>query len=113
MALYYDLQVYKDVHELVLLIFQLTKEYPKEYKFSLGEDLRRDSIVLVRSIYRVNKAIDKAPEFDSFLDSFEILKFELRLSMDLHLISVRKYSEVSRLVDTIGRQINGWKKSCH
>ena len=55
MALYYDLQIYKDVHSLVLLVFQYTKEFPKEYKFNLGEDMRRDSIVLVRSIYRINK----------------------------------------------------------
>ena len=52
MALYYDLQIYKDVHSLVLLVFQYTKEFPKEYKFNLGEDMRRDSIVLVRSIYK-------------------------------------------------------------
>ena len=44
MALYYDLQIYKDVHSLVLLVFQYTKEFPKEYKFNLGEDMRRDSI---------------------------------------------------------------------
>ena len=44
MALYYDLQIYKDVHSLVLLVFQDTKEFPKEYKFNLGEDMRRDSI---------------------------------------------------------------------
>ncbi len=111
MALYYDLQIYKDVHSLVLLVFQYTKEFPKEYKFNLGEDMRRDSIVLVRSIYRVNKAVEKNPEFDAFMDDFEVLKFELRLSMDLHLISIRKYAGISRLVDSIGRQINGWRKS--
>lgn len=111
MALYYDLQIYKDVHSLVLLVFQYTKEFPKEYKYSLGEDMRRDSIVLVRSIYRVNKAKEKESEFDAFLDDFEILKFEIRLSMDLHLISIGRYSEISRLVDSIGRQINGWRKS--
>ena len=58
MALYYNLQVYKDVYSLVLLLFQYTKEYPKEYKYSLGEDIRRDSVVLVRSIYRANSAYE-------------------------------------------------------
>lgn len=47
MALYYDLQVYKDVYRLTLLLFQYTKDFPKEYKYSLGEDIRRDSIDLV------------------------------------------------------------------
>ena len=35
MALYYDLQVYKDVYRLTLLLFQYTKDFPKEYKYSL------------------------------------------------------------------------------
>ena len=101
MALYYDLQVYKDVYRLTLLLFQYTNDFPKEYKYSLGEDIRRDSIVLVRSIYRTNKASDKTPELDSFMDDFEVLKFELRLMKDLHLVSVGKYSEISRITDEI------------
>lgn len=44
MALYYDLQIYKNVHSLMLLVFQYTKEFHKEYKLNLGEDMRRDSI---------------------------------------------------------------------
>ena len=92
---------YKDVYRLTLLLFQYTKDFPKEYKYSLGEDIRRDSIILVRSIYRVNKASDKTPELDSFIDDLEVLKFELRLMKDLHLISVGKYSEISRITDGI------------
>ena len=111
MALYYDLQVYKDVCRLTLLLFQYTKDFPKEYKYSLGEDIRRDSIVLVRSIYRDNKASDKTPELDSFMDDFEVLKFELRLMKDLHLISVGKYSEISLIAGGIGKQISGWRKT--
>ena len=101
MTLYYDLQVYKDVYRLTLLLFQYTKDFPKEYKYSLGEDFRRDNIDLVRSIYRANKASDKTLELDSFMDDFEVLKFELRLMKDLHLISVGKYSEISRITDGI------------
>ena len=111
MALYYDLQVYKDVYRLTLLFFQYTKDFPKEYKYSIGEDIRRDSIMLVRSIYRANKAYDKTPELDSFMDDFEVLKFELRLMKDPHLVSVSRYSEISLLADGIGRQISGWRKS--
>jgi len=56
MALYYDLPVFKDVYKLTLLIYSLTKDFSKEYKYTLGQDLKRDVIVLMRSIYRANKA---------------------------------------------------------
>jgi len=40
MALYYDLPVYRDVYRLILKIFEYT----------LGQDLKRGSIVLVRAV---------------------------------------------------------------
>ena len=74
MALYYDLQVYKDVYRLTLLLFQYTKDFPKEYKYSLGKDIRRDSIILVWSIYRANKVFDKTPALDAIIYDFTALK---------------------------------------
>ena len=56
MALYYDLPVFKDVYQLILKIFDYTNHFPREYKFTLGQDLKRDGINLVRSIYRANKS---------------------------------------------------------
>jgi len=61
MALYYDLPVFKDVYQLILKIFDYTKDFPREYKFTLGQDLKRDGINLVRSIYRPNKSKEKTP----------------------------------------------------
>ena len=62
MALYNDLPVFKDVYQLILKIFDYTKDFPREYKFTLGQDLKRDGINLVRSIYRANKALEKTNE---------------------------------------------------
>lgn len=46
MALYYDLPVFKDVCKLTLLIYSLTKDFSKEYKYALGQDLKRNVLVL-------------------------------------------------------------------
>ena len=59
MALYYDLPVFKEVYQLTLRLFQLTTDFPREYKFTLGQDLKRDCIILVRYIYRANKKCKK------------------------------------------------------
>jgi hypothetical protein len=36
MALYYDLPVFKEVYKLILVLFEVTKDFPKEYKYTLG-----------------------------------------------------------------------------
>jgi len=111
MALYYDLPVFKDVYKLILLIFEYTKDFPKEYKYTLGQDLKRDGINLVRSIYRANKAKNKVEYLEQFLDDFELLKLEIRLCTDMKIVSIKKQAQLSFLMDGIGKQITGWRNA--
>mgnify|MGYP000973866984 CR=1 FL=1 len=111
MALYYDLNVFKDVYNLILIVFEVTKDFPREYKYTLGQDMKRDAIQLVRSIYRANKAKDKKQYLEAFLDDFEILKLELRLCTDMKILAIRRQAEISVLMDGIGRQITGWRNA--
>ena len=53
MALYQDLPVFADVYTLTHKVFLFTQDYPREYKFTLGQDMKRDCLVLLRSIYRI------------------------------------------------------------
>jgi len=111
MALYYDLPVYKDTYQLVKQVFEITKEFPKEYKYSLGQDMKRDALQLVRSIYRANKAEKKKEYLEQFLDDFELLKLEIRLCVDMRILSIRRQAEFSKLIESIGKQITGWRNA--
>ena len=51
MALYYELPVYRDTYKLILKVYEVTGDFPKEYKYSLGQGMKRDALQLVRSIY--------------------------------------------------------------
>ena len=122
MALTEQLPVYRDVYRLITIVFQVTQNYPRDYKYSLGQDMKRDSLKLVRSIYRANRSVSKREwledfytksnfQFEDFLDDFEILKLEIRLSVDLHLLSLRKQAEMSPLLESIGKQVTAWKNA--
>ncbi len=111
MALYYDLPVFKEVYQFILKIFEYTKDFPKEYKYTLGQDMKRDGIQLVRSIYRANKAKEKTVYLESFLDDFEVLKLEIRLCVDMKILSIKKQAELSGMMESIGKQITGWRNA--
>ena len=111
MALYYDLPVYRDTYKLVLTVFELTKDFPKDYKYTLGQDMKRDALQLVRSIYRANKATQKKEYLESFLDEFELLKLEIRLCVDMKIVSFKKQAELTALMDSIGKQVTGWRNA--
>ena len=44
MALYYDLKVFKEAYQLILKIFESIKGFPRKYKYTLGQDMKRDTI---------------------------------------------------------------------
>ena len=111
MALSHELPIYKDTYKLILIIFEQTKHFSREYKYTLGQDMKRDSIQLVRSIYRANRSKEKRQYLEEFLDNFEILKLEVRLSADLKLLSIKHLSEISKMLDLIGKQATAWKNS--
>jgi len=112
MALYYSLPVYRDTYKLVLKIFEVTQNFSREYKYTLGQDMKRDAMRLVRSIYRANKATTKKQEYlEAFLDDFELLKLEIRLCTDMKMLSIKRLSELSRLMDCVGKQVTGWRNA--
>ena len=111
MALYYDLPVFNDTYQLTLRVFELTGHFPREYKFTLGQDMKRDCISLVRSIYRANKTKARETYLEQFLDEFEVLKLEIRLCKDLHLITVKQQAQLALSMEKIGKQITGWRNA--
>ncbi len=77
MGLCYHSPVFRDVCKLILLIFEYNKDLPKEYKYTLGQDLKRAGINVVYSVYRANKAQNKKEYLEAFLDDLELLKLEV------------------------------------
>jgi hypothetical protein len=111
MVLYTELPVYGDTYQLILKIFEYTKDFPKEYKYTFGQDMKRDALHLLRSIYRANKHKNRAEQLDVFLDEFELLKLEIRLSTDMKLLSIKKQVALSALMSSIGKQVTGWRNA--
>lgn len=96
---------------MILKVFEYTKDFPREYKYTLGQDMKRDGLVLIRSIYRANKARSKTESLETFLDDFEILKLEIRLCVDMKILSIKKQAELAVLMESIGKQVTGWRNA--
>lgn len=111
MVLYTELPVYRDTYQLILRIFEITKEFSKEYKYTIGQDMKRDALSLMRSIYRANKHDNRTAHLEVFLDELELLKLEIRLCVDMKLMPIRKQAVISELLERIGKQVTGWRNA--
>lgn len=56
MALFYELPVYKLGYDLLIAIYERTKLFTREYKYTLGEKLKNETLELLINIYKANKS---------------------------------------------------------
>ena len=111
MAYYSDLPVYKATYDLLLGIFQFTKDFSKEYKYTAGEKLKNETIELITLIYRANSRKDKQETLQSAREYIEVIRLLIRLMKDMQQISVKKFTEINIQVENVSKQLSGWQRS--
>lgn len=110
--MYAQLPIYRDAYSLLLEIYRATNGFPRDYKYTLGQDIKRDSLALFRDLYGANVSLEnRARHLENFLTSFELLKIELRLCVDLNILSIKKLAQLSLIMDSISKQATSWRKS--
>lgn len=104
------LPIFLETYKLLQEVYRITNLFPREHKFSLGQDMRQDTLALFRCIYQANHKSDKVQHLEEFLAGFELLRLEFRLCADLNILSIKKLAHLSLMMDTIGKQATAWKK---
>ena len=74
MALFSDLPVYKATYDLLLAIFQFTKDFSKDYKYTVGESIKKETLELLTLIYRANVKRDKNEVLIEARERIEVIR---------------------------------------
>ena len=111
MAQYKHLPIYKGTYDLLLRIMIATKDFPREYKYTLGQKLKDEVMDLVLYIYRANNGADKTAFIGIILERIQLIEVMLRLSHDMHVLTRGHYVGLVEMTDSLARQAQGWLKS--
>jgi hypothetical protein len=111
MAQYQHLPIYKLTYDVLLRTMTATKDFPREYKYTLGQKIKDELIELVVLIYRANSAVDRALHIQTVLERVQTIQLMLRLSHDIRILTRRHYAALSEMTDSLARQAQGWLKS--
>ncbi len=111
MGLHQELAVYKATYDLLLAIFEFTKSFSKDYKYTVGESLKKETIGLLTLIYRANSRKDKQKVFQEARERIEEIRLFIRLMKDMKQINLKKFVEVNKTVENVSKQLTGWQKS--
>ncbi len=110
MSHYDDLPVYKASYDLVLAVFQFTKNFNKEYKYTVGEKLKNEMIDLVILIYRANSRESKFEVLQEARERMEVIRLLIRIMKDLQQISLKQFVNINKRVENVSKQLTGWQK---
>lgn len=105
-----DLPIYKTSYELMKLVVESVRHFPRDFRPTLGARLNDESVKLVVAIYKANAAIDKRACIAELLESLQVVELLLKLSFDLRLIATKQYSKSVEITGEVGKQAGGWKK---
>ena len=106
-----DLPVYKATYDLLLGIFLFTKNFSKEYKYTVGESLKKETIDLLTLIFRANVKRDKYEVLQEARERIEVIRLFIRLMKDMQQISIQNFVQINDKVEMVSKQLTGWQKS--
>jgi hypothetical protein len=111
MAQYQHLPIYKLTYDLLVRTMTATKEFPREYKYTLGQKMKDEIIELVVLIYRANSAADKRSHIAAIIERVQVIQLLMRLSHDIKILTRRHYAALAEMTDSLARQAQGWLRS--
>ncbi len=105
-----DTKVFRDTVKLLDLIMDMTPDFPRAYKYTVGGQMHTLAMNLMLGIQHA--FMDKEhrqSHLQMFICDFEVLQVLVRKAGERRWISTKKQAETAELMITIGKQITAWK----
>ena len=106
-----DLKLQQKIYDMMLYAYPITAQFPKSEKFTLVADIKKQMDILMERCIEAKKRYFKKSTLQDMDVANEKLMVYVRLSCDLHYISVHTYGVWSDKLVEIGKMIGGWLKA--
>jgi len=108
---YQNLPLYLKLIVLLKQLYQITHQLPKEYKFSLGQDLVNKNWKLIDLFIEAQTCPEnKIQTIAALSRDFDRLKVRIRFLSELKLISLGQTAALNSETNEIGKMIGNWLK---
>ena len=108
MARYDHLSIFQKSYDLNLEIYKVTHNFPREYKYTLGQKMKEISANLLDLIVIINSQENKVPYFPKIRVQLERLRIQIRVAFDLKIVKGKKLEFLNRILEEISKQNEGW-----
>jgi hypothetical protein len=105
-----DKPIYLAIYKLILYLYTYVKHFPKEYKYTLGNDILSlawktlDWVIFANTVE--NK--EKKKYIEKALSTFNSLKYRFRIASEIKILSHGRYSYIIKQSVEIEKMLKGW-----
>jgi len=86
-----QLQIYRDASGLVKRVFIIVKQFPRDYKFTIGTRIQNTALDCIDLIYKASRHRNKKEDLDNLVASLDFLSFLIRISKDMNIVTEKQY----------------------
>lgn len=104
---------WQKAHELVVMVYETTKQYPSFERFGLCSQFQRAAVSIPANIaegYRRDGMNDKLRFLNIAQGSLEECRYYILLSKDLQYISIETYDSMNSAIEETSRLLNAYYK---
>lgn len=108
---YQELDVWKESRQIVKIVYEITKQFPKEEQFGLTNQIRRCSVSIPSNIAEGcgrNHAKDSIQFFYISRGSLFELETQLCLALDLNYIDEEVFKKMNNNIINCKKLLNGF-----
>lgn len=105
-----DLNAWIEAHKLVLYVYKITMQFPKEEQFGLINQIRRAVVSVTSNIaegFSRNSYKEKSQFYSMALGSLTEVQNQLIISLDLRYITKIEFLELEEIATTVNKLLNG------
>ena len=109
MAMYSELPVYKTAYQLLLRLVSMSPSWQRDYRYTLGQEVKQELVDLLVLICRANSVRDKGAVLQEAREATERVKIYVRLLRDLRQIGENPYASLADEMGSLSKQLAAWQ----
>ncbi len=114
MATYDNLPVYKVSYDLLLELFHVVNNFSRDYRFTIGEQIKKEVLEMIMCVYRANKNFaGRKDRISEAREKVETIRVLLRLTQDLKQVNFKKFISLNEKIESVSKQLVLWENVSH
>ena len=95
---------------MLIELFQAANGFSRDYRFTIGEQIKKETIEMMMCVYRANKSFEgRKNRISEAREKVETIRVLLRILKDLKQLNLKKFISLNEKIESVFKQLSFWE----